>query len=743
MCSFYSQPQTIKTLRKSPINTIEAHGMALAVYLYAEVRFLQVREPARRSVKTGCLSLSSHKIKSESTSQPSKRDTKARMQPMDKQRLTKLLMWSLIGVGAVACLFSAFHLPIKQLDLRFLLLASVTIGISSRVSVKIPHFTSQISVSDTFIFLTLLLYDGETAILLAAIEALLSSMRFSKKPIIILFNSAVIALSTFLSTWTLRLCFGNIPALPRSGYSSSFITAICLMALVQYATNSGLIALASALKTDQPFWTTWKKNYLWTSLTYFAGASAAGMIAKLFGSIGLPALIITTPILLIIFVTYKTYLKNVETAAAQAAQAERHVEELNHYIIEQEQMRQQLSQFEKLSALGELASGVAHDFNNTLAGILGRAQLLQRTSDPEKIKRGLSIIIKSAEDGAKTVKRIQDFARQRRDHDFEPVDVGELLLDISEVTQPYWKDRPEARNVHINLDLQIRSNAMVLGDDSELREVLVNMVFNAVDAMPEGGQIILSTMETDGYAEISVNDTGSGMSPEVRARIFDPFFTTKGKAGLGLGLAVSFGIITRHQGTIEVESEAGRGTTFRIRIPVTQVAAKDQSAEVEVLSSTPLTLEAFAPAQSLQQNLTTILVVDDEVQVRELLHDILESEGYNVVLAEGGREALLLFDAGNFDGVFTDIGMPGMSGWELARAIRERNQQIPLAVITGWGEAVGSDDQKKAQVDWVVTKPFSADRILELAREVSQRREAFEGVNLIAAVGQADAFVSV
>ncbi|MDT5121834.1 MAG: hypothetical protein QOC96_1316 [Acidobacteriota bacterium] len=662
---------------------------------------------------------------------------------MDKQRFTKPLMWSLIGVGALACLFSAFHLPIKQLDLRFLLLASVTIGISSRVSVQIPHFTSQISVSDTFIFLTLLLYDGETAILLAAIEALLSSMRFSKKPIIILFNSAVIALSTFLSTWTLRLCFGNIPALPRSGYSSSFITAICLMALVQYATNSGLIALASALKTDQPFWMTWKKNYLWTSLTYFAGASAAGMIAKLFGSIGLPALIITTPILLIIFVTYKTYLKNVETAAAQAAQAERHVEELNHYIIEQEQMRQQLSQFEKLSALGELASGVAHDFNNTLAGILGRAQLLQRTSDPEKIKRGLNIIIKSAEDGAKTVKRIQDFARQRRDHDFEPVDVGELLLDVSEVTQPYWKDRPEARNVHINLDLQIRSNAMVLGDDSELREVLVNMVFNAVDAMPEGGQIILSTMETDGYAEISVNDTGSGMSPEVRARIFDPFFTTKGKAGLGLGLAVSFGIITRHQGTIEVESEAGRGTTFRIRIPVTQVEAQDQSAVVEVLSSTPLTLEAFAPAQSLQQNPTTILVVDDEAQVRELLHDILESEGYNVVLAEGGREALLLLDAGNFDGVFTDIGMPGMSGWELARAIRERNQQIPLAVITGWGEAVGSDNQKKAQVDWVVTKPFSADRILELAQEVSQRRAACEGATLIAAASQADAFISV
>jgi signal transduction histidine kinase/ActR/RegA family two-component response regulator len=660
---------------------------------------------------------------------------------MGKPRLIKPFMWLFIGLGAAACLFAATHLPLKQLDIRFLLLAFVTICISSRLTVQIPRFTSHISVSDTFIFLTLLLYDGETAILLAAAEALLSSMRFSKKPLTILFNSAAIAFSTFLNTWMLRISFGDILALPQSGYSSSFIMAICLMALVQYAANSGLVAIATALKTGEPLWTTWKRNYLWTSLTYFAGASAAGIIAKLFGSVGLPALIVAAPILLIIFVTYRTYLKNVETAAAQAALAERHVAELSHHIAEQERMRVQLSQLEKLSALGELASGVAHDFNNTLSGILGRAQLLQRTADPEKIRRGLNIIIKAAEDGAKTVRRIQDFARQRRDHDFELVEVDQLLHDVSEITRSCWKDRAEANNIHINLELQLYSNATVMGDGSELREVLVNMIFNAVDAMPRGGVLLLSTSERDGYAEISVSDTGSGMSPEVRARIFDPFFTTKGKAGMGLGLAVSFGIISRHQGNIEVESAVSCGTTFRIKIPLAPVDAEALATKREAIA--PLPVQALASVPLMQESHIKLLVVDDEVDVRELLRDILESKGCNVILAEGAREALSLFDADNFDGVLTDVGMPGMSGWELAHAIRERNRHIPLAVITGWGDAVGSDDQKIAQVDWVVTKPFTADRILELAQEVSKRQEAFEGVTLAVAASMEETFLSV
>src|SRR5687767_9618124 len=381
---------------------------------------------------------------------------------------------------------------------------------------------------------------------------------------------------------------------------------------------------------------------------------------------------------------------------------------------------------EKLSALGELASGVAHDFNNTLAGILGRAQLLQRTNDPEKIKRGLDIIIKTAEDGAKTVKRIQDFARQRRDHDFELVSVDQILLDASEITRPRWKNCAEASNIHIALDLQIGSNAMVMGDDSELREVLVNMVFNAIDAMPEGGRLTLSTTMVDQSVVIKIIDTGVGMYPEVRSRIFDPFFTTKGKAGLGLGLAVSFGIIRRHGGNIEVESRYGHGTEFRITLPVAKIAETRIIKREMIAQADEPQLVAAAETGELASELAParLLVVDDEDFVRDLLRDILDGENCEVELAEDGTAALALFRERQFDGIFTDVGMPGMSGWELAREIRQLNQHIPIAIITGWGEVVGSNEQRAAGVDWVVAKPFSADRITELLREVVRQRES-------------------
>ncbi|HKC66574.1 MAG TPA: ATP-binding protein [Pyrinomonadaceae bacterium] len=658
-----------------------------------------------------------------------------------RQRFTIPYMWLIISAGAAASVFAATRLPSAHLDLRFLLLAAITIVLGSRLSVQIPRLSSHISVSDTLIFLTMLLYGGEAAILLAAAEGLCSSLRFSKKAMTIMFNSAVMATTTFLTVWVMSLFFGSLVELSHLDYSVNYVSALCVMALVQYIANSGLVAVLAACKTDQPVLHTWTKYYLWSSVTYFAGASAAGIIARLVAVVGFFAVVAIIPIIVFVYFTYSTYLKNIEVVAAaakaeaeaaaraeaakaQAEQAERHVEELNHYIAEQERIREQFTQVEKMSALGELASGVAHDFNNTLAGILGRAQLLLGTKDPEKIESGLKIIIKTAKDGAKTIKRIQDFARQRRDHDFQPVDVSQLLFDVSEITRPRWKDRAESESVHINLNLQLRSNALIMGDESELREVLVNMVFNAVDAMPQGGTLTLSAQAIDDQVEISVNDTGIGMSEEVRLRIFDPFFTTKGKTGMGLGLAVGYGIIRRHEGAVAVESEVGRGTSFRIRLPIAKSAVKPKP-------TGELPNPALAHTQLSQ---TKILVVDDEEHVRDLLHDILKKEGCDVVLAEGGREALSLFECETFDAVFTDVGMPGMSGWELARAVRERNKTIPLAVVTGWGEAVGSHERKAAGVDWVVAKPFDTLHIIEIAQEVFRRREGIlESVNAVVA----------
>jgi signal transduction histidine kinase/ActR/RegA family two-component response regulator len=661
---------------------------------------------------------------------------------MDRQRLVRPYMWVIVAAGACVMLYAALHLPVERLDLRLVPLVVVTVLVSLRFCIPIPRTTGQISFSDTFIFLTMLLYGGEVAVLLAAAENFAVS-RFGKRHFSLFtsaFNATMMACATLLTVCLMRLLFGPVTDLPHGDFSATFVVALCVMALVQYVSNSAIAAVHTSLKAGEPLWVTWRNKYLWTSITYFAGASSAGITVKLASTAGFYALVAAVPIVAIVYLTYRTYLENInamsaaakaeaeaegraESAAAQAEQARRHVEELSHYIAEQERIREQYAQIEKLSALGELASGVAHDFNNTLAGILGRAQLLLSTKDPEKIEAGLKLIIKTAKDGAKTIKRIQDFARQRRDHDFQPVSVDQLLLDVREITRPRWKSRAESEGVHINLELQLVSDEpRVLGDESELREVLVNLVFNAVDAMPQGGTLTLSTREANGSVEIAVADTGEGMSEDVRSRVFDPFFTTKGKAGMGLGLAVSYGIVRRHEGQIEAESEAGRGTTFRLRLPAAKSGAKPESA-----SEPPaITLMPQRPGS------TRILVVDDEDNVRELLRDILESEGYQVGLASGGREALDLLAESAFDAVFTDLGMQGMSGWELAHAVRESNKTIPLAVITGWGEAVGSGERDAAQVDWVIPKPFDTAQILGIAREVARRGEAHAKSNVAA-----------
>src|SRR5215217_6674271 len=638
-------------------------------------------------------------------------------------KLFRPFLWVAIGCGSLAFVYSATQVNFGQFDSRFILLVVMALLLTSRITIPLPRFSSQISVSDTFVFLVLLLYGGPPAVVMGALEAFISSLRFSRRRMIVAFNFGSSAISILITSGVMKLIYGNVMDLRTNPLTVAFVAAICTMALTHYAVNSGIVGIGGALKSNQPIWQTWRKHYLWTSITYFAGACAAGVIAGLVYFIGVYAFAITLPIIAIIFLTYRTYLRNVETSAAQAAQAEKHVKELSHYIAEQERIREQFSQIEKLSALGELASGVAHDFNNTLAGILGRAQLIQRTNDPEKVKRGLDIIIKTAEDGAKTVKRIQDFARQRRDHNFELVSVDQILMDAGEITRPRWKTCAEASNIHITLDLQFGSNAMVMGDDSELREVLVNMVFNAIDAMPEGGTLSLTTQTAGDSVIITVIDTGIGMYPEVRSKIFDPFFTTKGKAGLGLGLAVSFGIIRRHGGNIEVESQYGKGTEFRITLPVANLGAKHVERIETVEAVAPAVALDVTPVELSERPRTRMLVVDDEDFVRELLGEILEGEQCDVYLAESGGEALSAFREMEFDGVFTDVGMPGMSGWELAREIKQINASTPIAVITGWGEAVGSHEQKEAGVDWVVAKPFTADRIADLVRDIDAARQ--------------------
>ncbi len=378
-----------------------------------------------------------------------------------------------------------------------------------------------------------------------------------------------------------------------------------------------------------------------------------------------------------------------------------------------EAQREQKIHAEKMAALGELSFGVAHNVNNTLTGILGRAQLLLRMNDSKKIATGLELIIKSAEDGAHIIRRIQDFARKRPSREFEPISIAELLKDAGEMSKPRCEARPDKAPVRLVVNADCR--AFVKGDASELREVLVNMIYNALDAMPAGGEIRLGTEETRDRVIITIADTGMGMGPEVKSRLFDPFFSTKGKMGTGMGLAVSFGIVRRHDGSIEVDSEPDRGTTFKISLPK---VARMQNRAAE--TSSP------ASKSSTGEKKIRVLVVDDETPVRDVLIETLEAEGFEVLAANSGEGALELYDKlqGEFDAVFTDIGMPEMSGWELVTAIRERSKTVLLAIVSGWADAISHHTRSAVNANWVVAKPFDLDRIVAIAQEIAQRKSS-------------------
>ncbi|MFN2452689.1 MAG: putative bifunctional diguanylate cyclase/phosphodiesterase [Pyrinomonadaceae bacterium] len=324
---------------------------------------------------------------------------------LSKQRLTEPYMRLIVAAGAAVCLFSAFYLPVASLDSRFLLFAFITITIGSRIGIQIPRVKAEITVSDTFIFLTLLLYGGEAAILVAAAEAFCSSLRFSKKWMTRFFNASLLACSTFITVWTLRACFGSVERLTEGDYTAYFIIAICVMAFVQYVANSGLAALRESFKLDKPFFQTWKTYYLWTSLTYFAGASAAGVNAKLIHIVGFYAFLVTIPIIAIVYFTYRTYRANLESA-------ENHVEELSRHIAEQERISNALQESEE-----SLRSAFDHAAGMALVAPEGRWL---------KVNRSLSEILGYTE---------QEFLCGNFQDLIHEEDLGTLLIHINKLLQ--------------------------------------------------------------------------------------------------------------------------------------------------------------------------------------------------------------------------------------------------------------------------------------------------------------------
>ena len=375
-----------------------------------------------------------------------------------------------------------------------------------------------------------------------------------------------------------------------------------------------------------------------------------------------------------------------------------------------EQQREAMAQSEKLRALGQMATGIAHDLNQSLMLVasfadLARQALAQDPPDLAELEDLLTTTSQAALDGGETVKRLLLFTRAAPEHKTQAVDLGDVLRDAARLTAPRWRDGAQAEGRPISLHIEVAGNPTVEGSRAQLRELMTNLIFNAVDALPTGGAIRLKLVAEGGRGIIEVADSGVGMSAEVQQRVFEPFFTTKGEAGTGLGLAMVFRIVEQHGGHIEVRSVPGDGTTFSITFPLVEVSAE--------------TASPAEPAPQLEPlRVLRILMVDDEPMMTKAVARMLKPSGHLVSVAGSGEEALEKLAEQTFDVVVSDVGMgTGMNGWELAEEVKCRWPGLRFLLATGWGAALDPGEARTRGVEAVLSKPYQvADLLLALAR---------------------------
>jgi signal transduction histidine kinase len=369
-----------------------------------------------------------------------------------------------------------------------------------------------------------------------------------------------------------------------------------------------------------------------------------------------------------------------------------------------EAQRQIVAQ-ERLRAFSEMAGGVVHDFNNALMSIIGYSEILLQDSamrsNPEIVHEFLTIMNTAGRDASHVVGRLRDSYRPREDSDvFLPTELNKILEEVVPLTQPKWRDQALASGRVISLDFDLANIPNISGNAHELREVATNLIFNAVDAMPSGGTITLRTRRHGENVVWEVEDNGSGMTEEVRARCLEPFFSTKGEKGTGLGLSMVFGIIKRHEGQVEIESAVGKGTIFRIRLPAT--------------------LNVFRPAPEKTGPVGRhlhVLVVDDEPVNRDILSKYLSGDGHSVVTSADAQDAMERFRAEPFDLVVTDHAMPGMSGLQLAADFRKMRAAQPIILVTGFSDPTRAPGEMPEYVNLVIAKPVPQS---ELRRAVAE-----------------------
>jgi signal transduction histidine kinase/ActR/RegA family two-component response regulator len=387
--------------------------------------------------------------------------------------------------------------------------------------------------------------------------------------------------------------------------------------------------------------------------------------------------------------------------------------------------QQMVVQQERLRALGQMASGIAHDVNNALSPIVAYSELLLSTLPdlPETSRHYLQTINQAGGDIAQIVTRMREFYRRRSDAEpLLPVNINQIIEEVIELTRPRWRDLSQRQGISIQIQHELEPQLpLLLSDPSELREALINLVFNAVDAMPQGGTITFVTRsisgpvsEESGASErqlrVEVKDNGIGMDEKTRQRCLEPFFSTKAqRGGTGLGLAMVYGMMQRHDGTIEIDSSPGRGTCFRLTFPVREKSSQTVRG----------TLPQVKPKRSLH-----ILCIDDDAQVRQLLDDCLTHFNHRVMVASGGEHGMELFRTAMlknqpYEVVITDLGMPKMDGHQVARTIKAESPNTPIIMMTGWGTIMREEGETALEVDAVIGKPPRMKELNDLLLRVT------------------------
>ena len=379
---------------------------------------------------------------------------------------------------------------------------------------------------------------------------------------------------------------------------------------------------------------------------------------------------------------------------------------------EGEAVRHRLAQSERLRALGEMASGIAHDLNQSLALITGysdmaRQELSAEVPDIALLREMVDITARAAVEGGQALRGLLSFVRtQELLVEVERIDVGEMLQDVARLTAPRWRDAAQAEGRPIELAVDGPPGCTIDGSPVALREAITNLIFNAVDALPKGGTIKLSCRHHADQVIVRVSDTGTGMPPDVQARIFDPFFTTKGERGTGLGLPQVLTVVERHGGTVGLDSQPDRGTTFALKFPKAADGRGRGHAMAEHKVSAPL-------------RRIRILVVEDEEQLARMAGLVLTQRGHQVVVAGGVDEALEHLGK-KFDLVISDLGLgPGKNGWDLAEAVRKRWPGTRIVLVTGWGAAIDPSEAHERGVDEVIAKPYRIADLRQVADHVA------------------------